>query len=129
MLRTCPMTNGETVELNREINIFRTTIARDLGGMLRDLESIKLALGDKMTQHSDVASFPTPQSYVVEYRDAAGQSRIAVARTVIRLSDGRMTLFTTRDDCLALLTTQIESWEPVLKRENEPFPDGWWRQP
>lgn len=110
-----------------KINELRDNVARDLSGMLRDLEEAKLAFGSVLQHRTGISALPTRQTYVLEYRDDAEQSRIAVIRTVMRKSEDVFDLFNTSGQMITLRADQIEGWEPVLRRDNEPLPDGWWQ--
>lgn len=118
---------SETSELMRQLEGLRSETARDLGAILRDLEAVRTAFRGALKQHGGISALPGPQMYVLGYRDDGGQSRVAVVKSVVRESGGRLSMFTASGSAVSLAADQIQDWEPLLHRQPEPLPNGWWR--
>ncbi len=102
-----------------EIDAIHSNTARDLMAIYRELEGVRTAFN---------AAPERQQMYVVQFREDAGQMRVAVVKSVTRLPDGRIAMETTGGENIVISTGQIEAWEPLLQRDAEPLPDGWWRE-
>lgn len=117
--------NSASKETLQDIMDLRDTIATELGGALRELDRLKTALSERFIENATIVAFPSPQSYVMQYRDEQGLSRVAIVRTVIPAGDDLFAMHTTKG-AFTVSRDDIEEWAPVLQRDNDPYPDGWW---
>jgi hypothetical protein len=117
--------NSVSKETLQDIMDLRDTIATELGGALRELDRLKTALSERFIESATIVAFPSPQSYVMQYRDDHGLSRVAIVRTIIPAGDDLFVMHTTKGG-FTVARNDIQEWAPVLNRDNEPYPDGWW---
>ena len=102
-----------------EVDAIRGNTARDLMALYRELEGVRAAFSDPTDRQ---------QLYVSQFREDAGRMRVAVIKAVTRLPGDRIVLDTTAAESIVISAGQIVVWEPLLRRDAEPLPDGWWRE-
>lgn len=118
--------NNSSRETLQDIMDLRDTIANDLGGALRELDRLKVALGERFVADGTIVAFPSPQTYVMQYRDGRGLSRIAIVRSIVQGADDSVVMHTMAGT-FSVFRKDIQEWAPVLQRDKEPYPDGWWQ--
>ena len=118
--------NGSRETL-QDIMDLRDTITNELGGALRELDRLKTALSARFVTDGTVVAFPTPQTYVMQYRDGLGLSRIAIVRSVVQGADGSLAMHSSAGT-FAISREDIQEWAPVLQRDKDPYPEGWWQR-